>query len=162
MQKPDLSKTELKLCLLRSLCVTAFVALAFVGVHIFDNSVWVTPLAATAFIAFAFPGAKSAHPRVLIGGYATACLWGVLAAVFTNMLGGAYGLTLGLCVLSLFLTTFTMTALDIEHPPAAALSVGIALYEESARMALAALVFVVFLSAVKMPLARLLLGEPKN
>ncbi len=159
MYKPDFTRGEVRLCVLRSLCVSIFLFVCFFIVHSFDNTIWITSLAATTFIAFAFPKAQSVLPRVIIGGYASASVWGVLASLLLSSLGDDYYILLTVSVATVFFTTLTMTLLDIEHPPSAALSIGLVLSDQPLKTALLSLLFVIILSIVKMPLARWVLRE---
>ncbi len=161
MYKPDLSKAEIRLCFLRSLCVGVFVVLSLLLVHIFDNNVWMVSLAATGFIAFAFPKAESVRTRVILGGYLSACIAGMGCALLLMIWDDSYIAKLLMCGLAIFITTFAMTVLDFEHPPAAALSIGIVISIHPFSLAIASFGCVVVLCLIKMPLARLVLKEKK-
>ncbi len=162
MWKPDFSGREIRNCILRSVCVSLFALFAFFMVHLMDNTVWITSIAASAFIAFAFPSAQSVRPRVLIGGYVCACVWGLIAYGVWHMFWGHYTALLWLCIAVIFFTTLSMTLFDFEHPPAAALSIGILLSVHPIYLASASLLFVVVLCIVKMPVIRLLALSPKK
>ncbi len=159
MYKPNLSKEEIRLCFLRSLCVSLFLLFCFVAMHFIDNTIWVTSLAATAFIAFAFPKAQSVKTRVILGGYISAGLWGSVFSVILRATNGGYIVILMMCVAAVFLTSLCMTVFDFEHPPSAALAVGLVLSATPVIYALLALLAVVVLCLIKMPLAKLVLGE---
>ncbi len=159
MHKPDFRKAEIKLCFLRSICVTLFLLIAYLITHIFDDSIWMTPLAATTFIAFAFPKAEAVRNRFLLGGYISAGVWGVAISYLTLVVGDSYLVLLVLAVLSVFLTSLTMTIFDFEHPPSAALAIGLVLADQPLKMALASIICIVILCLIKMPLAKLILKE---
>ncbi len=159
MKKPNFSKAEIRLCFLRSLCVSAFVLFTIVLVHLVDNAIWITSLGATTFIAFAFPKAEAVKKRVILGGYISACLWGVIAALILQAVGYPHVLTIALCVVAVFLTTMCMTVFDFEHPPSAALALSLVLSNEPIQTALLSILCVVILCLIKMPLAKLILRE---
>ncbi len=157
MHKPDFSKPEVLLCIYRSLFITAFLFLAFFLSHLVDNRIWATSLAATSFIVFAFPKADSVRTRVVIGGYTSACIFGVLASFLVPLFSYEYWTTLILCSLAVFLTTLAMTLFDFEHPPAAALAISLVLSEHAFRLALVSMFSVILLCFLKKPVAILLL-----
>ncbi len=162
MHKPNLSKEEIRLCVLRSLCVSLFLLLCFVVMHFVDNTIWVTSIAATSFIAFAFPKAESVKTRVILGGYVSAGFWGSVFSVILSYTSGSYIIILIMCVLAVFLTSLCMTVFDFEHPPSAALAVGLVLSATPIIYSLLALAAVSVLCLIKMPLAKLVLGEKAN
>ncbi len=159
MYKPDLSRREVWICFLRSLCTCLFVVISLLLVHLFDDNIWMVSLAATSFIAFAFPKAQSVRTRVILGGYISACVAGVGCALLAGLFEDSHVAELALCGLAIFLTSFSMTVLDFEHPPAAALSIGIVIANEPIGLALASLGCVAVLCIIKMPLARYVLRE---
>ncbi len=162
MYKPNLSKEEVRLCFYRSLCVGIFVVLSLFLVHIFDDNLWMVSLAATGFIAFAFPTAQAVKTRVILGGYLIACVVGIGCAMLLLIWENAHTAKLLLCGLAIFITTFVMTLLDVEHPPAAALSIGVVAAVHPVSLALASFGCVVVLCVIKMPIARMVLKEKKN
>ncbi len=157
MNKPDFSKAEIRLCILRSLCVSVFVMLSLFIVHIFDNNIWLTSLAASSFIAFAFPKADSVRTKVLIGGYLSACVFGALAGVILSTFSPNEVTVIIFAGAALFFATLCMTILDYEHPPAAALVLALVVTDKPILVAIFSLCFIILLSIVKMPLAKLIL-----
>ncbi len=162
MQKPNFAREEIKLCFFRSLCVAVFLLLTITLIHLVDNTIWISSLAATTFIAFAFPKAEAVKSRVILGGYISACVWGVVASLILQAMNHTYFLTVILCTLAVFLTTMCMTVFDFEHPPSAALAVGLVISNQPIQTALLSILCVILLCAIKMPLARLILRENEN
>ncbi len=159
MQKPDFSKREILLCLFRSLFTTLFMVFAYLMVHLFDNKVWLVSVAATAFIVFAFPNAKSVKTRFLLGGYFCACFWGTALALISQLFDKTTVSTTIFCAIAVFLTTFSMTLFDFEHPPAAALATGIVLSSSPIIMSIASFVCVIILFLIKAPVANYILNK---
>ncbi len=162
MYKPNLSKEEIRLCFFRSLCVSIFLMLCFFAVHFVDNTIWITSLAATSFITFAFPKADAVKARVVIGGYIFAGLCGTVCSLLLDAVGNSYIAVMLLCLVAVFLTSFSMTVLDLEHPPAAALAVALVLSDKPITHALLALFMTAILCLVKVPISRLMLGNTKE
>ncbi len=161
MHRLNLSKEEIRLCLLRSLCVSVFLLLCFSAMHLVDDTIWAVSLAATSFIAFAFPKADSVKTRVLIGSYLMSGVFGTIASLLLRLIGRSYMPSIVLCIVVIFIVSFGMTLFDLEHPPAAAFAVGLTLFEMPIVYALFAIASVAVLCLIKMPLARLVLGETK-
>ncbi len=159
MKKPDFSKEEIRLCFLRSLCVALFVVFSLCVAHYFNDNIWMVSLAASGFIAFAFPKADSVRTSVLFGGYLSACIWGVLFSLVLDWVGFSYATIMIACGVAIFLTAFCMTVLDLEHPPAAALAIGIVISEDPLELAAASMLCVIVLCVIKKPLARMVLRE---
>jgi len=114
-------------------------------------------IAASVFIAFAMPHTQAARPRYLVGGYIIGILCGVMLH-YGNMWLVMCGVTVAgqgphvLCgPLAAGLAVWMMTVLNYEHPPAAALALGLVLEARalpSAGMALGAIVFICGLQAI--------------
>ncbi len=153
MNKPDFSKKEVLLCLLRSLCVSVFLLVTFSLISIVNNAIMLTSLAATTFIVFTFPKAHAVLPRFIIGGYFCAGVFGVLAALIYSSSQQKFANLLILCIASVFLTTFCMTLFNFEHPPAAAFAVSLVFDEHPVIAVLLALSVVAVLCVIKKPLA---------
>jgi CBS-domain-containing membrane protein len=94
------------------------------------NDVVVASLGASAYIIFAMPHKEIAKSQYIIGGY----LCGILIGILFHLLVGhwdQFGLPFALhnreiCgSIAVALSIFFMAALNVEHPPAAALSLGL-------------------------------------
>lgn len=142
---------ELRRNAVGSLCAAAFVAIAFGVASLLDSQLLVASVGASAFIAFLFPHANSARPRFLVGGYLCGCLWGgvcALARLHLFLEAGPIAAVF-LCALAVLLTAFSMSVLDLEHPPAAALAVSISLSARPLAMAAVALATILALCLCK-------------
>lgn len=142
---------KIKLSLAQSIMAALFIMVSFLVVSLFQNDIWVASLGASAFIAFAFPAADSASPRCLVGGYVTGAVWGVLCSYGRQWAAGfmdGAAATIALCVLAVFLTALFMSLFDMQHPPSAALSIGITMADQPLGMAAAAIGCIIVLSAL--------------
>jgi len=97
-----------------------------------SQTVLIAALAASAFIAFALPRAVHSGPRHMIGGYLAGLLCGVAMAslnlwldVSHATLAEALVITFG--ALATALAMLLMVVTRTEHPPAAALALGLVL-----------------------------------
>lgn len=98
------------------------------------QTVLIASLGASAFIAFALPRSLHSSPRHLIGGYVVGMLAGALMWLvsvpwqFANpVLEHAVTILFG--ALAIGLAMFLMVVTKTEHPPAAALALGLVLNE---------------------------------
>ncbi len=153
MHRPDFRKEEIILCILRSLSVGVFITITILAMHLVDNAIFITSLAATTFIVFTFPKAQSVKPRFVIGGYVSAALFGIPASLVCVAYEVSYPILILLCALVVFLTTLCMTIFDFEHPPAAAFAISLVLADNAITISVLALICVVVLCIIKKPLA---------
>ncbi|MDR0197445.1 MAG: HPP family protein [Oscillospiraceae bacterium] len=145
-------------------CVIVFVSLGLIlALYEFFGGIIVASLGASSFILFVTPRTNSSRARNLIGGYIFGSLAGVTFSVLHVSLdmfdvpGMHLTLILG-CAAAAALATFLMACTGLVHPPAAALALGLAADSACLRTALAALVGVTVLCAVR----RLLIKNLKN
>lgn len=117
------------------------------------QTVLIASLGASAFIAFAVPRSLHSDPRHLIGGYIVGMIAGVAMASLYNLftLEGAWDHAIMIIfgALAISLAMFTMVVTRSEHPPAAALALGLVLNEWDLLTLLVILIGVVGLSVIK-------------
>ncbi len=95
----------------------------------------VASLGASSFIAFTMPHAQVARPRYILGGYAVGVGVGVLCFLVGLALAQAEApispktIEIGLASLAMGLAIFLMVVLNLEHPPAAGVALGLVLNE---------------------------------
>ncbi len=122
--------------------LTIFLVLLFLNI---THAVVIAAIGATAFIVFAMPQNITAHPRNIVGGHLVGLVMGSLCALLPQpsplLSILAYSLAVGLSV-------FIMVVIDVEHPPAAATALGLAIMGFSLNAAIA-----VAASAVSLALA---------
>ncbi len=153
MHKPDFRKEEIILSILRSISVSIFIILTILIMHLVDNAIFVTSIAATTFIVFTFPKAQSVKPRFVIGGYLSAIVFGVPASILHSNYEESYLLMIILCGLVIFLRTLCMTIFDLEHPPATAFAISLVIADNPVTMSILALICVLLLCLIKKPIA---------
>ena len=98
------------------------------------QTVLIAALGASAFIAFAVPRSLHSDPRHMIGGYAIGMLAGCLMAALESAMniqsaGAAHAVMVIFGAMAISLAMFTMVVTRTEHPPAAALALGLVLNE---------------------------------
>ena len=118
------------------------------------QAVLIAALGASAFIAFAVPLSLHSSPRHMIGGYIVGITSGcLLSALYTAMnLTSTFGASAGMIIggaLATSLAMFLMVVTRTEHPPAAALALGLVLNEWSLLTIAVVLAGVIGLSIVK-------------
>jgi len=122
--------------------LTAFVILLVLSL---ENAVVIAALGASAFIVFGRPFDLTARPRNVIGGHMLGFLIGSACSLLPQepMLATllSYALSVGLAV-------FLMVVLYMQHPPAAATALGVAMRGCSWETFLAVLTFTLVLSVV--------------
>ncbi len=117
------------------------------------QTVLIASLGASSFIAFAVPQSKLSGHRHMIGGYIVGIIAGVVAASLNSWIdppGGWDHAVMVVCgALAISLAMFLMVITRTEHPPAAALALGLVLNEWNFITLLVVLAGVVLLSVIK-------------
>ena len=117
------------------------------------QTVLIAALGASAFIAFAVPRSLHSGPRHMIGGYVVGIVAGSLMSTLAALIdvsastGQAAMIVFG--ALAISLAMFTMVVTRTEHPPAAALALGLVLNEWSLLTLFVVLTGVIGLSIIK-------------
>lgn len=98
------------------------------------QTVLIAALGASAFIAFAVPRSLHSDPRHLVGGYLIGMVAGSLMGGLHSALGvsgaaAAHAIVIALGALAISIAMFAMVVTRSEHPPAAALALGLVLNE---------------------------------
>jgi CBS domain-containing membrane protein len=117
------------------------------------QTVLIAALGASAFIAFAVPRSLHSGPRSLIGGYVVGMLAGSLMGTLNIVIDASASYDHAVMVVcgavAISLAMFTLVVTRTEHPPAAALALGLVLNEWTLLTLLVVLLGVVGLSIVK-------------
>ncbi|MGB5337231.1 MAG: HPP family protein [Woeseiaceae bacterium] len=117
------------------------------------QTVLIASLGASAFIAFAVPRSLHSDPRHLVGGYIVGMIAGVAMSYLYSLfsLEGAWDHAIMVIfgALAISLAMFTMVVTRTEHPPAAALALGLVLNEWSFATLMVILIGVIGLSLIK-------------
>ena len=115
----------------------------------------VASLGASTFIALTMPHTNASRPRYLIGGYVVGAACGVLMNYACNRLLSVNFQVFGhspyiiSCAAAVGLAMFVMVITDTEHPPAAALSMGLVAQTDVVITALTAVAGIVIICSVK-------------
>ena len=153
---------KLRYCVQCLMASAAVLALLFI-MDAFSNAAIVAALGASSFIVFTMPHADSARPRFLIGGYLVGAGAGTLCYWLSELVGevSLAGLVLQPHVffgaLAVGLGIFIMVITDTEHPPAAALALGLARGPWSLKTVAVVLAGIVVLCMLKRLLQRKLI-----
>lgn len=138
--------------------LSVFVILIFLNT--ISSATIVASLGASSFIAFTVPHAQSSRARYLIGGYVMGTISGlfcnyiysqVIPAGFTILGQPSYTF---FCAAAVGIAMFLMVITNFEHPPAAALALGLVVDKASQKSVLVALVGIITLSIIKTLLKR--------
>ena len=118
------------------------------------QTVLIAALGSSAFIAFAVPRSLNAAPRNLVGGYLVGIVAGTLmsgidAGLDVTHPTFAHSLVIICGAASISLAMFTMVVFRCEHPPAAALALGLVLNEWDAVTLVVIMTGIVALSVIK-------------
>ena len=117
------------------------------------QTVLIAALGASAFIAFAVPRSPHSGPRHMIGGYVAGIFAGSLMATLKTFIDVSANADHAVMVIfgaiAISLAMFTMVVTRTEHPPAAALALGLVLNEWSLLTLLVVLAGVIGLSIIK-------------
>ncbi len=117
------------------------------------QTVLIAALGASVFIAFAVPRSPHSGPRHMIGGYVAGIFAGSLMATLKTFIDVSANADHAVMVIfgaiAISLAMFTMVVTRTEHPPAAALALGLVLNEWSLLTLLVVLAGVIGLSIIK-------------
>ena len=132
----------------------AVVLVLLLALDTVTQTVLIAALGASAFIAFAVPLSLHSSPRHMIGGYVVGILAGCLmSTLFSSIdVSSAFVTNAAMIVfgaLAMSTAMFFMVVTRTEHPPAAALALGLVLNEWSGTTIVAVLAGVIALSIFK-------------
>ncbi len=117
------------------------------------QTVLIAALGASAFIAFAVPRSPHSGPRHMIGGYVVGIFVGSILATLKTMIDVSavtdHAVMVIFGAMAISLAMFTMVVTRTEHPPAAALALGLVLNEWSLLTLFVVLFGVIGLSIIK-------------
>lgn len=117
------------------------------------QTVLIAALGASAFIAFAVPRSLHSGPRSMIGGYVVGIISGAVMAILSSLVQVSaipnHAVTIIFGALAISLAMFMMVVTRTEHPPAAALALGLVLNEWDLLTLAVVLAGVIVLSIVK-------------
>ena len=118
------------------------------------QTVLIAALGASAFIAFAVPRSPHSGPRNMVGGYAIGIVAGCLMATLESAMnvqgaGAAHAVMVIFGAMAISLAMFTMVVTRTEHPPAAALALGLVLNEWNLLTLAVVMAGIVALSLIK-------------
>ena len=126
------------------------------------QTVLIAALGASTFIAFALPRSLHSDPRHMIGGYVVGTAAGGLLGTANASLGyadaaGGHSMMIVFGALAIALAMFLMVITKTEHPPAAALALGLVLNEWDLLTLLVVIGGVIALSMIKQLILPLLM-----
>lgn len=133
---------------------TLVVLILLVALDAVTQTVLIAALGASTFIAFAVPQSTVSSPRCLVGGY----LVGIFAGSILSALNGTISISdpvmaevsmIVFGALATGIAMFLMVVTKTEHPPAAALALGLVLNEWTALTLVVVVIGVVVLSISK-------------
>ncbi|MDH3512576.1 MAG: HPP family protein [Gammaproteobacteria bacterium] len=118
------------------------------------QTVLIASLGASAFIAFAVPRSLHSGPRHLIGGYVVGIVAGSGMAILNSAIvvsgdAATHAVMIIFGALAISLAMFSMVVTRTEHPPAAALALGLVLNEWNLLTLVVVLSGVIALSIIK-------------
>jgi CBS-domain-containing membrane protein len=133
---------------------TVVVLTLLVALDAVTQTVLIAALGASTFIAFAVPRSLVSSPRCLIGGYLVGIFAGSMMSTLNTSLGFsdlvmAHVSLIVFGALATGVAMFLMVVTKTEHPPAAALALGLVMNEWSALTLVVVVVGVVGLSICK-------------
>lgn len=149
-----LRRENLRRYVLQCTLAAAFVLALLWVLDAVTQTVLIAALGASTFIAFAVPRSMHSEPRYLIGGYVVGILTGGLLGTLNTALQFAspvseHAMMVCLGALATGLAMFLMVLTKTEHPPAAALALGLVLNEWDMLTLVVVISGVIALSIVK-------------
>jgi len=116
-------KKSWKQYVFQSFLATIVIFMVFLGLKLSHPLITIS-IAATAFIIFAMPKNITANPKNVIGGHVVGVAVGFLLLLIPH---NAFLSSIFIYSFAVGLSIFIMVALNIEHPPASATALGIAM-----------------------------------
>lgn len=110
-----------------------------------QRAVIIAAIGATAFLVFTMPGKITAQPKNIIGGYITGLVCGSL---FSFMAPVSFLASAALYACAVGLSIFIMVILNVEHPPASGVALGIAMNGFSVDVAITTVISAVTLAVI--------------
>lgn len=128
-----------------------------------SNNLIISSVASTTFVTFTCPHHKLTKARYVIGGYLVGIVVGLLCYYFmlgaTNLFGELSGLADELVgAISVGASIFFMTVLNLEHPPAAAISLAMVVLPWSIASIVMTMAFIICLCSFRKLLENHLIG----
>lgn len=151
-------KDYLKNYIFQSVLATIAILLVLVFLDILEHTALIATLGASSFIIFVMPHSYISMPKQVIGGYIlgmiSGCLCFFLMTGFSHLLGfvPAKVFVVGLGALAVGAPIFLMSVLNIEHPPAVGISLGLVLNQWNHQT----IIFILFAIIVMLVVKRLL------
>lgn len=137
----------------QSLLATITLIIVLLLIDLVAEAAIVAALGATAFIVFAMPKSITARPKNVIGGHAIGLISGSLCFIaltpLQSLLGSEGIARILAAAVSVGLSIFLMTIIDMEHPPASGTALGIVVYGWASWIVLFVLVCAAMLSIAK-------------
>ena len=125
----------------QSLLATIVIFVVFLGLRL-DRPLITVSIGATAFIVFAMPKSITANPRNVIGGHAVGAATGLLLLLIPH---NTFLSSVFIYSFAVGASIFMMVTLNIEHPPASATALGIAMNGFSLRASVVFFISIVIL-----------------
>lgn len=114
---------------IQAVLAAGYLFVVFLVMHVMDSDLAIASIGASTFIVFTFPHTKSAHCRFLIGGYVIGGVFGIVfckaVAYWERQVSFPFPPYILGCSLALLFTMLFMSALNYEHPPAAAFTIAV-------------------------------------
>jgi CBS-domain-containing membrane protein len=147
-------RQHLKRYLLQATLAGVVVLILLFVLDAVTQTVLIAALGSSTFIAFALPRSQHSDPRHMIGGYLVGIFAGSLMGILHMALhladaSLAHASMIGFAALATALAMFIMVVTRTEHPPAAALALGLVLNDWNITTLLVILAGIVSLSVLK-------------
>lgn len=140
-------KGNLKFYIFQCFIATLAITFALFYMDILLKTTIVASIGATSFIIFTMPHSKISFPRYILGGYSVGTIVGATANYILLMHLGIPVYIIG--AFAVGITMFILVVTDTEHPPAAAIALGIAIDGYSVDMILFVFGFAILLLLIK-------------
>lgn len=140
---------------LQCLIATGALVIVLFYVDIFFRATVVASIGATSFIIFTMPHKNRGKAKFIIGGYTVGIVCGVLCNQIVGIVGEGNLSILG--AVAVGLAMFLMVITNTEHPPAAAIALGITVEGYTGSMLVFIYMVTLFLLLIKWLLRRWLM-----
>jgi CBS-domain-containing membrane protein len=148
-------KSSLGSYIFQSLLATVAILLVLIFLDILEHTAIIATLGASSFIVFIMPNSYISLPKQVLGGY----LLGILCGCLCFFLMSAFGHLLSMVPMKVFVVAlgalavggaaFLMSVLNIEHPPAVGVALGLVLNQWNHQTVVFIIIAIIVMLVVK-------------
>ncbi|MCF7833647.1 MAG: HPP family protein [Candidatus Marinimicrobia bacterium] len=149
---------SLKEYIFQSALATISIFLVLVFLDILEHTALIVTLGASVFIIFVMPKSYISRPKQVLGGYSVGMICGIICFLLMRVLSRNVGAVpdnifiIGFGALAVGVAIFLMAVINLEHPPAVGIALGLVLSQWNYRT----IIFIIFALIILLVIKRVL------